>query len=126
STAGAKGALPPRAGGDALAMHTLRERPGPLAPPLSEAAGTIPVPPTTRGGLVAALLATLQLSIEVLVTLVRGIARTIQRGFRARREKLATGERRPFPARFALFCLRFLGILLLLAALGGIVTLSLF
>ncbi len=120
------GAAPPRAGGDALAMHTLSERPGPLVPPGSEAAGTIPVPPSVRGGLVATLAATLQLSIEVLVTLVRGISNTIVRGFRARRQQLAAREQRPFLARVALFWLRLFGILLLLAALGGIVTLSVF
>jgi serine/threonine-protein kinase len=120
------GSAPARPGGDALAMHTLSERPGPLAPPANEAAGTIPVPPSAHGGLVAALLSTLQLSVEVLVTLVRGIGRTVVRGFRARRERLAARERRPFLLRVALSGLRFVGFLLLLAALGGIVTLSIF
>jgi len=118
---------PPRpAGGDAIVIHTLSERPGPIVPPANESAGTIPVPPSAHGGPVAMLLGTLQLSIEVLVTLVRGIGDTIVRGFRARRQALAAREQRPFPARVALLGLRLFGILLLLAALGGIVTLSLF
>ena len=54
------------------------------------------------------------------------IANTVVRGFRARRQALAAREQRPFPARVALLGLRLFGILLLLAALGGIVTLSLF
>jgi len=120
------GGGPQPAGGDTLAIHTLAERPGRIAPPANEAAGTIPVPPTTRGGLVAALVATLQLSIEVLVTLVRGIANTIQRGFRARRQRLAAREQRPFIVRCALFLLRAVFILALLIALGGIVTISIF
>jgi len=124
----ARGGQPPaNRGGDALAIHTLSDRPGiPLAPPGNEAAGTIPVPPSARAGLVGTLVATLQLSIEVLVTLVRGISNTVVRGFRARRAALAAREQRPFLARVALFWLRLAGLLLLLAALGGIVTLSIF
>ncbi|MBK7643755.1 MAG: serine/threonine protein kinase [Planctomycetes bacterium] len=110
--------------GDTLVLHTLSERPAPRVAPSSGTAGTIPVPPSAHGGLVATLGATLQLSIEVLVTLVRGIAGTIARGVRARREKLANMEQRPFLVRFGLFWLRLVGILLLLAALGGVVMLS--
>lgn len=111
--------------GDALVLHTLAERPPALPAAAREAAGTIPVPPASRGGAVAALLATLQLSLEVLVALARGLARTIAQGFRARRRALESGQRRPLLARIGLLLVRFVGIVLVLGTIGLIVWLAL-
>ncbi len=121
---GLRGGTPRAVGSDTLVVHTLADRPPPLPAAAREASGTIPVPPSTHGGPVAALLGTLQLSLEVLVTLVRGLGRTIALGFRARTRALESSERRPFLARVALFLLRFVGILLVLGVLGLIVTLA--
>lgn len=67
--------------GEALVMHTLTDPPAASAPAVvatdrmarAAGAGTIPVPPPAKGGWLGTLYATCVLSIEVLVSIVRGL-----------------------------------------------------
>ena len=120
--------LPP-ANMESVVMHGLSD--GARSPPLiaahtstiSETRGTIPVPPEVKGGWIGTSKASFLLAIEVLFTLIRGLARKAAGGFekrgvarrvgsglvRSTRSLVASG------VRLALF-------LALLAILGGLAT----
>jgi serine/threonine-protein kinase len=112
---------------EALAMYSLSDGIGPATapvPPILDAArssapaGTIPVPPAQNGDWIGTLGSSLTLAAEVLVSLVRGLARRA-RGTRARSavQQIGAGAWRGVVnvVRLALFVLA-------LAVLGGVVT----
>jgi serine/threonine-protein kinase len=114
---------------EALAMYSLSEGAAamgdasPVPPILSAArsnpqAGTIPVPPAQDGGWLATLASSLTLAAEVLVSLVRGLARR-SRGPRARSavQQLGVGA-----WRGVVNVVRLVLFVLALAMLGGVVT----
>jgi hypothetical protein len=117
---------------EAFAMQTLSEgdaaragaaralvelEPGPVA---AAPAVTIPVPPPADGGVLKTAWATVLLAFEVLASLVRGIVRHAARTITGPR---ASGVRRT-TGRVVAASLRLAIFLLVLAVLGGLITLA--
>jgi hypothetical protein len=127
-------AADPREESDILVLHTLsdpgparpgdgpaRPDPGPAAgpPPLAprDAASTIPVPPSARGGWFGTLAATARLALEVFLALARWLFALARRAVAGR----ARPERGAF-ARALLGTLRLAAVVVLLAVSGALTT----
>ncbi len=78
---------------------------------LAPLATAIPVPPPVEGGILGTALSTAVIALEVLVSLVAGLARGIWIGFRALGDRLTRTSARP-PLRVARFLLFLVGMAL--------------